>query len=1695
MSKPEPNPRPGDKPTWKDAAPAGSTKGLGPQQWSRGRRIFSVLAFMLVLISAVAVLLMLRRPVPKPHVLLVSIPVYEDHHLPVKAYAYQDRSLFGKEQQLFTNVPDPEQLQEAINIRDQLRKLREVPAETPVLFYFNGHVVPDEQGTLYLLDGKAQIDAPRDNRWISLVEVLNELKQCPSQKKLFVLDALQPLADPRLGVLLNDVPAQTLALLQQVEDEDRWVLLPCSPGQTALTSPELKRSVFNYFLEEGLRGPADSSGNGRISVRELEAYLKPRVDRWAWANRELRQTPLLIGPEGRDFDLVAVDKRTGPPPPPAADEEAHKPVVEYPPWLLQGWHLRDRWWREEVHRLNPRAYQQLEAELLRAEQFVRGGVPPEKLQDRLRRRLDDLIQLVRDSWRDAVRPEEPRSMALEAALPQQPTLALPPPSTPAQALTNADKKDGESKFPEPEKKPPDKPVEPSEEALRTLFEKLAGLPATPEAGEKRRQLLREFAGGFRGRRASELARVVFDYAVDDPQAARPERIVVLNQILKEAKQDPPQFVETLFLYRLEKALVPQPDPNRKVTSWPEPVAQAVRKGLKVVRDGERVASGTALPGAGWEPRAWPWLRAALEDAVQARHNAEVLLLSPGFASPNEAGKLYDQAQTLYDTAARNLQEVQLAYRTLSEAFLRLPVLAQALMHRDRADLDGWDSVVRSTERLAALLRQPAGEAAAKAEQLQTIEALAQELKNRLEPFVREASDETLQELLGQLKLPGVRPSQLARAEELLALPWITANKRKELWEAVRTVSADLNEKALSELATATATPLQPSDPDPRLELQRAARRARLALDLLKLAGVSGLNQLDSQVPAAREVQIREFPRDKALRIGVQLRDCWANRLQRLQDDGTSAREWLVRAAHPFDDLPANFRDPGQERLRAAERDWLAWLIGQYQYEVTELQNLGVTDVDPVPSRFYERTEAIYRKKVGAMPPTRPQLVVNLDQAEKSGGKLSFRTSKGQVVKVLITIRGNTSSPIKDFRLKALTPDANVLSLAVRENPAPWPEGQAERREDLTVEYQPSASSGQLLRGFVLQAWADGRAYHRLVETDLPEPEDRRPLIFVEDTPGKPSGLRKTELRIRPGGPQPAFVWIHNPTDQVRQFLVTLQHGNRRYASHPVTADPNDYTPVLFPEPTAAQPGAASAGGRNSMFALEDGQRLRFLLQEVLPDGKRLEDKPLDVMVTHALPSEYVTVERTELRNKEASGLRFLPDKRSLIVPVRLTDPNRVRGRECLVKLRLSDETRRDFRYESARLEGNLDSDNQRLELQIDDLQPREGLLQPGTRVRFYLDVDGYERAFVYDFDYRTSGELVQPRLLRQTEIRLNVPQVIRPDADFKADLALDGAQQENVMLELSIDRDEGGKFLQRAGIYRGTRQFRKSFRPAGPDGHPEFEITVSDWNIRERLPRIDKGRVYLRARVLVDGVPDKSVPVKFAEFYVDKTPPEVRFVQVGDQAVPRGAPGEIREIRLKKGREVRLKVEALEDLENMIERVYFWPGQPAKNERPQTIQEPRTGTQLDDQGREWQIDWFVNMSATNELVTVEVHNKAGLVAFDTVRLLLAPEPEKKENQTPQPPELGTIRGEVKTGVRSFPEETVELFKADDVKREAPVATATTDREGNFVFKDVEPGNYVVRVSAVGGRWVDGPVPVRVSPGQTATVQLKPKFKP
>ncbi len=552
----------------------------------------------------------MRPPPAPPFLLTINLAELNARQYPVLAFARQDG------QRLERHFPDKRQAE--TKTRELL--LGELNALTnrtdPLVVSITAlALVRDEN--VYLVPGDA--DPDDDASLLDVRHVLDALGRCPAAHKLLILDIAHPLADGRLGVLTDRV-AQTIEESLQRQPPNFFVLCSASADQVALRSEVLQCSVLTHYLDRGLQGEADADSDLRVTVAELFAYVRPRVERWAQLNRGRRQRPRLLG-AADDFVLVGLSKNR-----PAPWERPALPA--YPQALHDGWSKRDQW-RDQgaVHR-SPRPLMRLEANLLRYEALWRGGAIAPDDWDAFGREVARLEHDIAAAA--AVQPIPVRSAALArlqsgakdhpdgsgepshargpggTALLSRPDLTEALPRAMAVARETAAKKDS-----------------------RALL--VAGLV-------KKLQEPKDISAG-------QQVGAVLD-VLDRSAELRPEHLQLAADVLSSLPARPP-FAELVCLRRLSEFAerVQARDPD----SWPAEKAQAL---LQAMRRREQVMA--ALSRA---PGLLHWVTTAVEQADALRHRGEQQLLWERPSHWAVALAALQAARESYQQAGETLQTV------------------------------------------------------------------------------------------------------------------------------------------------------------------------------------------------------------------------------------------------------------------------------------------------------------------------------------------------------------------------------------------------------------------------------------------------------------------------------------------------------------------------------------------------------------------------------------------------------------------------------------------------------------------------------------------------------------------------------------------------------------------------------------------------------------------------------------------------------------------------------------------------------------------------------------------------------------------------------------------------------------------------------------------------------------------------------
>ena len=1352
----DPTALPPDGPDWR-------TREAGEPTVRRRNRLWlpvALLALLLIGGTWVAVVAWLQPLRPPAFVPLWVVDNPADRS--VIPWAAQDRAALIEGEFLGRPVADVPANATRDRILHELAALRTRRSWEPVVVYLSVPACCTGPDSVQLLPADATPDAPRNR--LALREVLELLRACPSRHKLLVLDVAAPVESMH-GPADGDVASAVQAELEAVADPNRLTLLPCSPGQQALASADLGRTVFGHYLEEGLRGWADGYGpggerDGRVSVRELAEFVRARVDRWSRQNRPTVQTPLLHG-SAEDFALRAFAGAHPQPPRALPEPEA------YPDWLRTAWATRERWRQEGYARSAPRLFRELEAALLHAEQAWLGGRDTAAVQDRLGKTLAKLEERL-TAFRAVPLPKPLPSLALAAEHGPKPDPAVL-------------------------------------EALKVALAKFAAAP--PPAPGKPAPPIPE-AEAIKAKPHADLAAAVWEVVVTDPRP-QPDRIRFLSELLITPDRQP-RYLETLFLHRLA-AYAEAPGPS----GWP---TERVRRLIDLVRQTEAFAA---------RPASFDWLEPSLAGVAQQRHDAEVLFFAPGYVSDSETERLLRQA-TDSTARLRTQAAAQQAARDLfDEALMTLPAL-DAGGASEATWLAAVDGACELADLLKPPAAQPSADvlAARIADGQPKAAALRSALDELRRPFSDERVAELLARLkapdaspavLGEaeslLRTPFLNPDARASLRQAARASAVRLNQ-----ETMRQDRSD------DERHQPTTAPSSAPAPDEAATKATALHRARRSIALLRLGGYGGDDLRNLQTLLAR-LEAPETTRAALTRttgtLSLALNRAWLEDVPALLRTGKDrdAADRLARVI-PANELASLLDDPARNPTtlrRSAEAKALwAWNANRCRYESHD-------PTDPAPfapgSGFLA---AAARSFQAAGTPTPPESSIEITGGPDTPTLTPAATSVTYPLRLRLLGGADERASASLRYLQAsddwfrTTAESTVQLTTLNEVKLPL------GVELLTDRPLP----GPLPRGVLVQATLAGRTFHSRVPVGLDEVANRLELRLAADPKGPADPLR--DLRLRPlKGKQPFTLMIHNPRAGERAVIVQLLVNGAVIPggeSAKLVLGPNETRPVAFapppPAPPPAAPPSATPPAAPAPAIPKELPELKGPLEVRVLDAARpkvvLESRLVRVEVAN--PAEYVDV----------SDIRFVPAPKGggsrLTVALRATGS--LAGPECVAELVFPAEQDSGLSVRDGSLRGVVPKTGQPLTLYADDLRVPDGGEPSGL---ISLTIDGSERAYVFRASFPRGSTPVRPAELPGPALRLRSPAVAASEdllpVRVEADRAPDGSTLE---LGLGR-RADGAFVPDVSRSFPSARQRRVGFAPSADGKLLDFEAVLRDW--------------------------------------------------------------------------------------------------------------------------------------------------------------------------------------------------------------------------------------------------------------------------
>lgn len=205
-------------------------------------------------------------------------------------------------QVLTDKVENELNLPSSANIRENIRSAARASSEEDFLVvYFSGHGLVENDES-YLVPRDARLGTLEDTA-IPLQWVKNEIRDSNAKFKLLILDACH--AGAQIGKEGIKAMAQNFAKSIFENSEGLAILSSCKRNEFSWEFPGGRNSVFTYYLMKGLEGEADYSGDGAISLLELNRYVFETVQRWALQNNR-QQTPTFQGELAGDISITNV---------------------------------------------------------------------------------------------------------------------------------------------------------------------------------------------------------------------------------------------------------------------------------------------------------------------------------------------------------------------------------------------------------------------------------------------------------------------------------------------------------------------------------------------------------------------------------------------------------------------------------------------------------------------------------------------------------------------------------------------------------------------------------------------------------------------------------------------------------------------------------------------------------------------------------------------------------------------------------------------------------------------------------------------------------------------------------------------------------------------------------------------------------------------------------------------------------------------------------------------------------------------------------------------------------------------------------------------------------------------------------------------------------------------------------------------
>jgi len=267
---------------------------------------------------------------------------------------------------------DKEQLRNAV-VRGVAEARGGGPGRNSAIVYVTGVGGVDRDGRACLVPSRLPVVDPTDadRSWLRVADLLDDLVALDEKPKhlIVVLDACRRGYGESLGILDGGFAAAVAADVLAEKRPGISVVLSAGAGELACAKAPDAVSVFAGAFIDGIEGCGDADGNGRVTLRELMAYLSDEVGRRALLLHGRRQTPFVVPPPAATEGDIGVSWAVRSEPKRLAVAAA---ATDTESWIDGQWNEAERLRQRSIAQ-RPEAWAFLERLLLRAERLAGAG--------------------------------------------------------------------------------------------------------------------------------------------------------------------------------------------------------------------------------------------------------------------------------------------------------------------------------------------------------------------------------------------------------------------------------------------------------------------------------------------------------------------------------------------------------------------------------------------------------------------------------------------------------------------------------------------------------------------------------------------------------------------------------------------------------------------------------------------------------------------------------------------------------------------------------------------------------------------------------------------------------------------------------------------------------------------------------------------------------------------------------------------------------------------------------------------------------------------------------------------------------------------------------------------------------------------------------------------------------------------------